>query len=229
MRDTLVLYGQGAAASTYFYLGFCPGYVRVTGWDQEDIAEWCPLLPAEDMIQTEDSSGDRALTTDHGIRLVKFDDEPGAVPGAGGTPSDVANEDWFNANGIEITSGVLAIANGTPFSITAHRMTVPLIRAVHDGTTNSNTYFEDGSIDFLKAGVSANGKFIIINESNDNYAYIGKIVKPNDKTKHCRLYTYEDENLVTATAAADFDTADVCFILPRQWAQSPLSDLGLMT
>ena len=229
MRDVLILYGQGTAASTYFYTGFAPGYVKVMGFAEEDINEWCPLIPEEDSIETIDSTGIRTVDTSDGIRLVKFNDEPGSVPGSGGTPSDVENGRWWEANGIEITASCAAIQDGAPYMVMVFRMTVPIVRAVHDGTTNSNTYFEDSSIDFFEAGVSSNGKFIIINESNDNYAYVGAITKPSGKSRYCRIYTYEDENLTTATAAADFDTSDVCYILPREWVQHPLSGIGAMT
>lgn len=230
MQDTIVLYGQGTAAVTRFYTGFAPGYVRVIGMAEEDVNEWCPLLPSEDSIETIDSTGIRTLDASDGIRLIKFTaDEPGAVPGSGGTPSDVENGRFWEANGIEITASCEAIQDGSPYCVIVHRMSVPIIRAVHDGTTNSHTYFEDSSIDFYEAGVSDNGKFIIINESNDNYAYVGTITKPSGKSNHCRIYTFENETLATATAAADFVTADVCYILPRQFAQSPLSGIGLMT
>ena len=230
MRDTLVLYGQGTGASTFFYTGFVPGFVEVRSMAaEEDVAYWCPLLPEEDSIEINADDGVYTIDTSDGIRLVKFNDEPGSVPGSGGTPSDVENGRWYEANGIEITASSVGIVDGIPFCVIIHRMTVPIIRAVHDGTTNSHLYFEDSSLDFFEAGVSDNGKFIIINETNDNYAYVGKITKPAGKTRHCRIYTYEDENLVTATAAADFVTADVCYILPRQWVQHPLSGIGLMT
>ena len=122
-----------------------------------------------------------------------------------------------------------ANVDGNPFTVHAFRMNIPIVRAVHDGTTSSNTYFEDSSIDFFEAGISGNGKFIIINETNDNYAYVGSITKPAGKTKYCRIYTYEDEDLTTATAAADFDTSDLCYIIPRSAVQYPLSGIGLMT
>ena len=229
MQDVIILYGQGTGASTFFYTGFAPGFVRIDGWGEEDSNYWCPLIPGEDSIEIIDSTGIRELDTSDGVRLVKFDDAPGTVPGSGGTPSDVENGRWWEANGIEITASCAAIADGNPYTVLVFRMSVPIVRAVHDGTTSSNTYFEDSSIDFFEAGVSSNGKFIIINESNDNYAYVGTITKPSGKTRHCRIYTFEDETLATATAAADFVTSDVCYIIPRQWVQSPLSGIGLMT
>lgn len=230
MRDTLVLYGQGTGASTFFYTGFAPGFVEVRAMGtEEDVAFWCPLLPEEDSIEINADDGVYSLDASDGIRLVKFNDEPGSVPGSGGTPSDVENGRFWEANGIEITANSVGIVDGIPYVVIVHRMTVPMIRAVHDGTTNSNTYFEDSSIDFFEAGISDNGKFILINESNNNYAYVGAITKPSGKSNYCRIYTYEDEGLTTATAAADFDTSDVIFIIPRQWVQHPLSGIGLMT
>ena len=72
MQDTLVLYGQGTAAITYFYTGFCPGYVRVIGFGEEDVTEWCPLIPEEDSIETIDTTGVRTLDTSDGIRSVSY-------------------------------------------------------------------------------------------------------------------------------------------------------------
>lgn len=229
MLDNLVLYGQGTAASTYFFTGFAPGYVRVMGVTEVDVNEWCPLLPEEDSVQTLDSTGVRTIDTSHGIRLVKFNDEPGSLPGSGGTPSDVENGRWWEANGIEITASCISIQDGSPYCVIVHRMTVPIVRAVHDGTAESGTYFEDSSIDFVEAGVPENGKSILISDTNDDYAFVGAITAPAGKTNRCRIYTYEDEGLVTATAAAAFGTGDICYIIPRQFAQSPLSGIGKMT
>lgn len=229
MRDSMVLFAQGTNASTYFRLGWCPGFVKVINFVDGDEVLWCPLIPEEYSVNIAGSTGNRSLGTSAGIRLVKFNDEPGSLPGSGGTPSDLENGHWWKANGIEVAATAIAIGNGEPFCVEAYRMTVPIIRAVHDGTTDSDTYFEDSSIDFLEAGVSPNGKFILINESNDNYAYVGAITKPAGQANHCRIYTYEDEGLVTANDGANFDTDDVIYIIPREWVQYPLSGIGLMT
>ena len=231
MEDTIILYGQGTGASTYFYTGFAPGFVevRAMGDGTEDIAYWSPMMPAENSIEIEADDGIHTFDASDGIRLVKFDDSPGSLPGSGGTPSDVENGRFFEANGIEITAGSLGIVDGVPFIVIVHRMTVPIIRAVHDGTAESGTYFEDSSLDFFEAGISDNGKFILISETNDNYAFVGSITKPSGKNKYCRIYTYEDEALSTPTATAAFGTDDVIYIIPRQFAQYPLSDIGLMT
>jgi len=221
MRDHIVLFGQGTGASIYFKLGWPPALVRISNFAARTGGLWCPLIPEEDAIE-DAAAGTKTLDTSHGVRLVKFNDEPGALPGSGGTPSDVENGRFWEANGIELTSGVVANIDGEPFCIEAFRMTVPMVTAVHDGTNPSHTYFEDSSIDFIEAGISPNGKFILINETNDNMAYVGAITQPAGKTNYCRIYTFEDEGLVTATAAAAFATDDVVYILPRAYSQHPL-------
>lgn len=231
MENPVILLGQGTGSDIYFRLGFCPGFVRVMGEAAEDVSEWWLTMAAGYAVEWVDTNGtNQALTTDTGITLCKFTDSPGTLPGSDdSTPDTVEPGKWYEANGIRIESSAAAVADGNPFLVMAYRLNVPIVRAVHDGTTNSNTYFEDSSIDFLKAGVSANGQFIIINENNDNYAYVGSITKPAGKSRYCRIYTYEDAALATATAAADFDTSDVCYIIPRMWVQHPLSGIGLMT
>jgi len=229
MIDQLTLYAQGTGAAIYFYLGFCPARVDIQGSAAEDAVVWTIDMAAGYGVQSVDTDGIMTLTAAVGITLVKFNDEPGSMPGSGGTPSSVEPGRWWEANGIGIGASATANVDTNPFTVTCFRMNVPIIRAVHDGTTNSHLYFEDSSIDFFEAGVSDNGKFILINYTNDNYAYVGKITKPAGKSNHCRIYTYENEGLVTATEAADFVTGDVIYIIPRQWVQYPLSGVGLMT
>jgi hypothetical protein len=229
MGEVKIFFGQGTAAKTYFRTGWAPAYVEIKGAVEEDDAEWNFMIVPAGSIEVVDSTGIRTLGTTDGLGLCKFSDGLGDVPGAGGTPSDIENGRFWEANGFYIDDGVVAIADGNPYLVRAYQMDGVFVRGVHDGTTSSGTYFEDASIDFRAAGVSGNGKFIIINESNDNYAYVGPITKPAGKANYCRIYTYEDENLVTATAAADFDTNDVCYIIERAYVQHPLSGIGLMT
>ena len=230
MRDTLVLWGQGTAETTYFYTGFCPALVEVRSMTtEEDVTFWTPMILEESGIEINADDGAYNLGT-NGIRLVKFDDEPGTVPGSGGTPTNLENGEWYKANGIKIHASCPAIVNAYPYCVIVHRMTVPIVRAVHDGGDAVHTYFEDSSMDFKEAGISSNGRFILINVTvNDDYAYVGKITKPAGKSKYCRIYTYEDEGLATATAAADFDDDDIVYIIPRRFVQHPLSGIGLMT
>jgi len=223
------LLGQGSGAITYFRLGFCPVKVKIYGLVEEDINEWyLPMLASPDSIETIDSTGIRTLDGTDGVYLVQFNDGMGQAPGSGGAPTVLEPAEWYKANGIKITADCAAIADGNPYIVEAYRLTVPIIRAVHDGTTSSNTYFEDSSVDFKAAGVSGGQTWLIINETNDNYGYVKSVAKPTGQTRYCRLYTAENA-AGDATAAADFDTADVCFILPVEWGQYPLSGIGAMT
>jgi len=221
MEEQVLLFGQGTGAAMYFRLGWCPSRVDIQGSAEEDSVVWTIDLAAGYGVESVDTdTTNAALTAATGITLVHFDDASDTLPTA--APTSVEPGRWWEVNGIGIGASAAANADGNPFTVHAFRMHVPIIRAVHDGTTSSNTYFEDSSIDFLEAGVSPNGKFIILNESNDNMGYVGTITKPAGKTRYCRIYTYEDENLSVATAAAAFDTADVCYIIPRQYVQYPL-------
>jgi len=228
MNEQVTLLAQGTGAAIYFNLGWCPAKVLIQGSVEEDSVVWTIDMAAGYGVESVDSdTTNAALTSATGITLVKFTNSANAFPTA--APSAVEPGRYWEANGIMIGASAAANVDGNPFTVQAFRMTVPIVRAVHDGTTSSNTYFEDSSIDFMEAGVSGNGQFIIINESNDNYAFVGEITKPAGKDKYCRIYTYENADLSTATAGADFDTADVCYIIPMQHVQYPLSGIGLMT
>lgn len=220
MEDQILLFAQGTGAAIYLRTGWCPSKVIIQGSVEEDSEVWTIDLAAGYGLESIDSSGITALTAATGITLVKFDDASDVLPTS--APSSVEPGRWWEANGISIGASAAANVDGNPFTVHAFRMNVPIIRAVHDGTDSSNTYFEDSSIDFFEAGVSGNGKFILINENNDNMAYVGKITKPAGKDNYCRIYTYEDEDMAVATAAADFDTGDVIYIIPRQYVQYPL-------
>lgn len=223
MIDQLMFLAQGTGAAIYFKTGFAPARVNIQGEAEEDSVVWTIDYEAGYGVESVDTNTTNAvLTTATGITLVKFDDEPGSMPGSGGTPSAVEPGRFWEANGIMVGASAACNVNGNPFTVQCFRMNIPIVRAVHDGTSGANTYFEDSSIDFFEAGISDNGKFILINESNDNMAYVGTITKPSGKNKYCRIYTFEDENLSVATAAADFVTNDVIFIIPRQWSQHPL-------
>jgi hypothetical protein len=227
MEEQKLFLAQGTGAALYFRTGWCPSKVVIQGSVEEDCAVWTIDLATGYGIQSVDSTGVTELTTATGITLVQFDGDSDTIPTS--APTALEPAEYWKANGIGIGASAAANVDGNPFTVHAFRMNVPIVRAVHDGTTSSGTYFEDSSIDFVEAGISGNGKFIIINETNDNYAYVGSITKPAGKTKYCRIYTYEDEDLTTATAAADFDTSDLCYIIPRSAVQYPLSGIGLMT
>jgi len=102
-----------------------------------------------------------------------------------------------------------------------------IARGVHDGTTSSNTYFEDTGVDFRELGVSGGQNWVIFNTTNNNYAYV-KSLQKSSTGRYGRLNTSKDL-LGTATSAADFDTGDVCLVMNKKYIQYPLSDYGLMT
>lgn len=227
MNETEVFFGQGTAAIMFFRLGYVPDYVRVTGLIAEDVTEWHLLMGSGNGIWTQDSDGVRLLGT-NGITLVKFDDPIGSLPGTGGTPEAVEVAEFYKANGIKIDAGVPAIADGNPFAVHVHRMSAPAIYAVHDAGDNVHLYMQDSSLDFAEMGVEGGQSWLLINETNDNYAYIKSVEKPAGQSKFCRLVLAENA-AGDATAAADLVDADVCFILPKHRVQSPLSGIGFMT
>jgi len=220
MNEQITLLAQGTGAAIYFRLGWCPSKVVIQGSAEEDSVVWTIDMAAGYGVQSIDTDGISTLTAATGITLVQFTGDSDTLPTA--APSSVEPGRYWEANGIGIGASAAANVNGNPFTVQAFRMNVPIVRAVHDGTNPSQAYFEDSSIDFLEAGVSPNGKFILVNETNDNMAYVGAITKPAGKDKYCRIYTFADELLVTATAAAAFATSDVVFIIPRQYIQYPL-------
>lgn len=220
MEEQKMLLAQGTDAAIYFRLGWCPCKVQMEGSAGLDKVIWTIDMAAASGLETNAADGVVTLETDCGITLVKFEDAADVLPTS--NPTAVEPGRWWEANGIMIAADSEINNNGEPFTIHAFRMTVPIVRAVHDGTTSSNTYFEDSSIDFFEAGVSGNGMFIILNESNDDMAYVGEITKPAGKDNYCRIYTFEDERLAVATGAADFDTGDVIYIIPRAFVQYPL-------
>jgi hypothetical protein len=220
-----IRFGVGTGAAMYFALGFCPVKVRLTGTAAGNRTEWWITVPPNDGLETTDSTGARVLDASDGLALVKFSD-PNDPENA--TITTLENAQWYEANGILIDDGVLTNTDAVPFILEAWGVDIPIIRAVHDGGDNANTYFQDSSVDFEKAGVSGGQSWIIINVTNDNYAYVKAVQKPAGQTKYCRLTTAEDSS-GTATAAADFDDDDVCIVIPRQYAQRPLSGLGAMT
>lgn len=220
MEEQKLLLVMGTGADMYLRLGWCPSKVVIQGSADgaENASIWTLDLAAGYGLQQDIADGIIDLEAAHGITLVKFTDAADVLPTA--APDTVEPGRWWEANGIKIPAA--STTNAKLATVHCFRLTVPFVRAVHDGTTASGTYFEDSSIDFLEAGVSGNGMFILISENNDNMAYVGEITKPSGKDKHCRIYTYEDEDLKVATAAAAFDTDDVVFIIPRQSVQYPL-------
>jgi len=222
--STYVVSADGA--DCFIPIGWCPEKVTITALDDGQANTWYRML-GNDGALVRAAAGDITITTDKGIKLVKFEDSSDKITS---DPSAVDPGNWIDANGIQITGDVAFLGDDEIVFVEAWGMDRVWIKATHDGTTSSNTYFEDGSYDFLELGVSGNGQWLIYNLTNTDYAWIKDVVKPADSSKHCRLYTATDA-IGTATTAADFDTGDVCYIFEAKTAQYPMSDMtgGIMT
>lgn len=212
--------GQGSNA-IYVRLGFCPDVVKLTEWATGLAFEWYRGQGNDTGINA-DATGDRTVQTDQGVKLVYFEDIPHKLTAV---PTVVEAGDWQKANGIQLTSDLTALTDHALLMCEAFRMDVPFTRGVHDGTTSSNTYFEDSSMDFAHQGVCGGQTWILYNMTNNNYAHISSLVKVTDKYSRLML----SDAAGTATTAADIDTSDVCLIMQKDMAQYPLSTYGHMT
>jgi len=220
MEEQKLLLVMGTAADMYLRLGWCPSKVVIQGSDDgaEDASIWTLDLAAGAGLQQDIGDGIIDYEADHGITLVKFENDSAILPTA--APSTVEPGRWWEANGIKVPAA--STTNAKLATVHAFRLTVPFVRAVHDGGDNETGFFQDSSIDFLEAGISPNGKFILIDVAGDTMAYVGAITKPAGQANYCRIYMYEDEDLTTVTSTDDFDDDDVAFIIPRQYVQYPL-------
>lgn len=228
MRDyfSTMIIGQGSN-DLFVRIGWCPDIVKFTEWETGLEFMWYRLQGKDTGISIV-AAGDKTVETAKGIYLVNFTEDPMDMSADLTAFTDVNwNENGKDANGIKFASDVVGLTDHGLLHMEAWRMQVPIIRAVHDGTTSANTYFQDSSIDFKKLGVSGGQLWLLYNFTNQNYAYIGEIQKPSGQSKFCRV------TLVTAAgiamAAADSDTSDVAYLLPKKNAQYPLSDYGIMS
>jgi hypothetical protein len=214
----------GAGANDLFIrLGFCPDIVRVTEFGTGLGATWF-RGQGNDASITRVAAGDRTVNTDKGVKLVCFDDVPLSQSS---DPVEVEAGEWYKANGIQLTSDIGVLTDGALLLVESWRLSLPFVRTVHDGGDNKNTYFQDSSIDFKDAGISGGQQFILINQSNDNYAYVKSVERPAGQGKHCRLNLSDAAG--NATAAADIDDNDIAYVLPKDSVQYPMSDIGIMT
>uniref|UniRef100_A0A6M3ID61 Uncharacterized protein n=1 Tax=viral metagenome TaxID=1070528 RepID=A0A6M3ID61_9ZZZZ len=224
-----------AATDVYVRIGFTPDVVRLTNLYNGISMIWNRAVHGH--YQGATASGGLAITATGGIALgaataglclCKFIEPATDLTHGGAVPATVDGTNWIDANGIKIAWVNTVLTDDTMLMVEAWRMNYILLKAYHDGTTNSNTYFEDSSYDFRELGVCGNGKWLIYNQTNTDYAYIKSVNKPAGKTKWCRLYTATDA-AGTATTAADFDTSDVCYIFPIDAAPYPMTMIGITT
>ena len=220
--------GQGSN-DIYQRLGFCPDSIKLTEYGTGLEAKWHRVIGNDQCIDSA-AAGDKLVKTTMGINLVAFTADPidmsaDLVPLSGAMPV----VDGAAANGVHLTSDLSVLTDHKVVILEAWGSSgVNVIRATHDGTTSSNTYFEDSNVDFRDNGVCGGQKYVIYNLTNNNYAYVKDVQKPSGKSRYCRLTT-ATTTTGTATTAADFDTSDVVLVMPLKWAQYPLSDYGLMT
>jgi hypothetical protein len=224
---------QGAN-DIFLKLGFCPDVVKITEWATGLGVIWY-RLQGNDTSITRVAAGDRTVQTGEGIVLGSINkmtaEEMTADTDFTAFSDSNWSEDGMQANAIKLTSDLAGLTDHALLMVEAFRSKIPVIRAIHDGGDDCNTYFQDSSIDFRELGVSEDttrAQWLVYNLSNNNYAWVKEIQKPSGQTKYCRVLVAEATD-GTATAAADFDDDDVLLLLPRQYAQYPLSDYGLMT
>lgn len=212
------------ANDLFVKLGFCPLFVRVTNL-ADGTEEFWSMTMGNDAGISRVAAGDRTANTDKGIKLVKFE-EARAID-EDSDPTAVEPGNWYEADGIQITSDAVLLGDDNLLLIEAKRMDLHslIVRAVHDGGDATNTYIQDGSVDFREAGVSSG--WIVYNQTNGNYAYVGAVQRPSGNNKYCRC-TLVDSN-GDALTAADIDDDDVLFLFSKDNAGYPLSDIGAMT
>lgn len=222
-------------ADLFMRIGFCPDVVRLTGLTDGKRFVWNRIAHGASGgaahsggISIGVTGGAALVGASTGIVLCEFTEDVTDLTHGGSDPAIVDATNYIDANGIKLSSTLDLLKTDHFVMVEAWRMTFPWIKGVHDGTTSSNTYFEDSSYDFRKLGVSGNGLWMIYNQTNGNYAYVKKVVKPAGQTNWCRIETATDQD-GTATTAADFDTSDVCYIFPIEAAPFPMSDVGAMT
>jgi hypothetical protein len=192
-------------------------------------------LQGPDTAITRVAAGDRTVQTAQGVYLGSVDKPHGEEMSADTDFTAFADVNWAEggktANAVKLTSDLTGLTDHALLTFEAWRCGVPVIRAIHDGGDNCNTYMQDSSIDFKELGVSVDvtrAQWLVYNLSNNNYAYVKDVQKPSGQSKYCRVLLAEATD-GTATAAADIDDDDVLLLMPRRYAQYPLSDYGLMT
>lgn len=205
-------------------IGWCPDVVKITEWATGLEMLW-HRIQGHDTAITRVAAGDRTVQTAQGIFLCAIDGNPADL---GSDPAVFTDcnftENGKVANAVKLTSDLTGLTDHALCLFEAKRSSIPVFRGVHDGTTSSDEYFEDSSIDFKELGVSGGQTWIMINKTNNNYVHIGAVQKPSGKSKFCRLTSVTAAGVLTGSA--DFDTSDVIYVMQKAHAQYPLGDYG---
>lgn len=209
----------------FVYLGFCPDLVEIVDYTAKVTAKWHRVLGNDAaLISTPDgtdgSEDVTAAADDKGIKLCRFN-KPGVDLDS--DPKEVTDPN--EADGIIITSdlgsGDTSMSDGDILWVYAWAQQTPFVRAKHDG--GSKPYLKDSDIDFKEAGVSEGQLWVAINITQKKYAYVGEIQKPFGESKHNKVtLTDSGGNAITSNMADD----DVIWLMPKDEAQYPLSDVG---
>lgn len=217
---------------TFVYLGFCPDVVEVINYTGKIIGLWSRLLGNDAHLcltptESDDNGSVPTAEDDEGIKLVQM-----KGPGIDQSSDPSAVTDPNLADGIQLTGdwgdGVgNGISAGDLIWIKAYRATQPFVLATHDGGDASG-YLQDKSVDFLEAGVSGGQMWIAINITNGDYAYVGEVQKPFGESKYNYCTLVDSNGDAIGATAADVDDDDEFILMPKNEAQYPLSDIGLM-
>ena len=213
------------ANKTYIYLGFCPDVVEVVNATERVTGLWHRLLGnLYSVIRIADGTG--TLETDEGISLVQFkkpgvdlDSDPTVVTDPNLADGILIADDWGAGTGL---------TDGDLLWVKAYRASIPWVYAKHDGG-DAEDDLEDSSVDFLEAGVSGGQQWIAINLTNKDCAYVGEVVKPFGESKYSRCTLVNASGTAIGATAADVDDDDEFLLMPKNCAQYPLSDIGLMS
>jgi len=196
----------GTAADIDVRTGFQADVIKLINLTDFSTSTWYRALLDENAIAGT-ASGTLSLAVSTGVNLIKID---GPVGSEVVTVLEASGVKGLFANGFRIESDAGVNDDAELIWWEAIASQRRFIRAVHDGTTSSN-YLEDRSLDFRELGVTAG--WVVVNFTNDNRGVVDEIQRPTGQTRYCRL------TIAGGVAAADFDTADVCFIMPPEEEQ----------
>lgn len=211
----------------YVYLGFCPDYVEVVNYSQKVKGEWHRALGNDaSLTMVPEGTDDNELVpyaeSGSGVKLCRFE-----KPGVDRSDAPEVVTDPNEADGIIITadfgneSGSTAMNSGDTLWIYGWRAATPFVRAVHDG--GSVVYLKDTDMDFMEQGVSGDQQWIAINKTQGSYAYVGDVQQPFGENRYNKVtLTDSGGNAITSTMSDN----DVFWLMPKDEAQYPLSDIG---
>jgi hypothetical protein len=216
----------------FLKIGFGADKVHIREWATGLQMTWY-RLQGIDTAGTIDANGSITIQSGQGVVLGHIEKEIYDMTADTDFTAFSDSNWWENgatANAIKLTSDLTGLTDHAILHVEAWGIQVPVIKAVHDGGDNCTNYAQDSSIDFEKLGVVSSPTkptWLCYNKSNNNYAYVGEVLSVSGKANKCKITLVNAAG--TAVTAADIDDGDVLYLMPREYAQYPLSDYGLMT